>query len=74
MNDIVEKHLVGPRTLVIDLIGCDEPTVEEAVARLEVLGAVAGHRVRRDAGMPGVRTRVYAQLDPDNDDCDTQHI
>ena len=53
-TNIIEAHLSEPRTLVLDLTGCDEQTVHDAVARLQTLGAVTGHRIRRDAGLPGV--------------------
>ncbi|MFE6130085.1 DUF6207 family protein [Streptomyces sp. NPDC056437] len=66
MDDIDAVHVGEPGLLVLDITAADEPTAQRALDQLNVLWATdASGRIRRLPGQPGVRCRVYANLDHD---------
>ncbi|MFE1936333.1 DUF6207 family protein [Streptomyces sp. NPDC059474] len=61
MDGIDEVYACEPGLGVLDITAGYEETVREVMSRLDELWATSGiGRVRRVAGEPGVRTRVYA--------------
>lgn len=63
VDPIREAHLAEPGLLVIDVAGLDDDTVlafQAAIAR--VWATTAAEHTTRDAGQPGVRLRLYADL------------
>ncbi|MGX1238984.1 hypothetical protein RKD46_000088 [Streptomyces pseudovenezuelae] len=63
MDPIRDAHLSEPGLLVIDVAGCDDATVlafQAAIAR--IWATAPAERTTRDAGQPGVRLRMYADL------------
>ncbi|MDT0485262.1 DUF6207 family protein [Streptomyces doebereineriae] len=63
MDPIREAHLSEPGLLVIDVAGLDDATVlafHAAIAR--IWATTAAEPTTRDAGQPGVRLRMYADL------------
>jgi hypothetical protein len=63
MDPIRETHVREPGLVVIDVAGFDDDTVfafQAAIAR--TWGTAPAERTTRDAGQPGVRLRMYADL------------
>ncbi|MEU0946899.1 DUF6207 family protein [Streptomyces canus] len=63
VEPIREAHLSEPGLLVIDVAGCDDDTVlafHAAIAR--IWATTPAEPTTRDAGQPGVRLRMYADL------------
>ncbi|MFE5118399.1 DUF6207 family protein [Streptomyces sp. NPDC056669] len=61
MDHIDEVHVCEPGLVVLDITAQDEETVRAVTSRLDQLWATSGiGQVRRLAGEPGVRARLYA--------------
>nr|WSW49884.1 DUF6207 family protein [Streptomyces sp. NBC_01001] len=65
MKPIDEKHIAEPGLVVLDITSEDEDTVRAVMATLDERWATSGIApVRRDPGEPGVRSRIYADVEP----------
>ncbi|MGR3935298.1 DUF6207 family protein [Streptomyces sp. BRA346] len=63
MDRIDEVHVSEPGLVVVDIAALDEETAGAVMSRLDDLWATSGiGRVRRVAGEPGVRARLYADI------------
>ncbi|MFD6994110.1 DUF6207 family protein [Streptomyces sp. NPDC059943] len=63
MDRIDTTQIPEPGLVVLDLTAHDEPTAHTVMAALEGMWATSGiTAVRREAGVPGVRARVHADI------------
>ncbi|MGW7600500.1 DUF6207 family protein [Streptomyces antimycoticus] len=63
MDRIDEVHVCEPGLVVLDITAGDEETAVAVMSRLDALWATSGvGPVRRVAGEPGVRKRLYADI------------
>ncbi|MFE2027909.1 DUF6207 family protein [Streptomyces hygroscopicus] len=63
MDSIDEVHVSEPGLVVLDIAARDEETAAAVMSRLDELWATSGvGPVRRVAGEPGVRARLYADI------------
>ncbi|MFE9240568.1 DUF6207 family protein [Streptomyces sp. NPDC007007] len=63
MKEIEEQHLIESGLVVLDIAAADEETAHRVVAELDQRWATSGAPLlRRTPGLPGVRTRVYADI------------
>lgn len=63
MDGIDATQIPEPGLVVLDLTAHDEATAHAVMAGMERLWATSGITlVRREAGVPGVRARVYADI------------
>lgn len=63
MDRIDATQIPEPGLVVLDVTAHDEATAHAVMAVLEQTWATSGFTpVRREAGVPGVRARVYADI------------
>ncbi|MGA6160857.1 DUF6207 family protein [Stenotrophomonas sp. NPDC087984] len=63
MDRIDDVHVSEPGLVVLDITARDEETAEAVMSRLGELWATSGvGLMRRVAGVPGVRARLYADI------------